>query len=117
MAFKFEGLIVWDKALELTLHVHNLTKTFPKDELYILTSQIKRATDSVALNIAEGSTGQSNDEFKRFLGYSIRSAIEVVACLHIAKKRSLIEEEKFTFLYNETETLIIMLQALKKSIQ
>jgi len=117
MAFKFEGLKVWEKSLELTLQIHSLTKTFPKDELYVLTSQVKRAADSVALNIAEGSTGQSNDEFKRFLGYSIRSAIEVVACLHIAKKRSLIEEEKFILLYNETETLVIMLQALKNSIK
>ena len=56
MAFKFERLTVWQKALEFTAHVHELTRTFPKEELYILTSQIKRAADSIALNIAEGST-------------------------------------------------------------
>ena len=46
--------------------------------MYVLTSQIKRAADSIALNIAEGSTGQSNPEFAKFLGYAIRSGIEVV---------------------------------------
>jgi len=56
MAFKFERLIVWQKALELSARIHDLTRTFPKDELYVLTSQIKRAADSIALNIAEGST-------------------------------------------------------------
>ena len=57
MAFKFENLKVWKKSINLSLHIHELTRSFPKEELYILTSQIKRAADSVALNIAEGSTG------------------------------------------------------------
>jgi four helix bundle protein len=55
-----------------------------------LSPQIRRAADSIALNIAEGSTGQSNAEFKRFLGISLRSAIEVIACLHLGKKRNVI---------------------------
>jgi four helix bundle protein len=63
----------------MAMEVNNLTKTFPKDELFILTSQIKRAADSVSLNIAEGSTGQSNAEFKKFLTYALRSDIEVLA--------------------------------------
>ncbi len=77
--FKFEKLNVWQKAVDFTLIVHELTRTFPREELYILTSQIKRAADSIALNIAEGSTGQSNAEFKQFLGYALRSAIELVS--------------------------------------
>ena len=52
MAFKFEKLRVWQKALELSSLVHNVTREFPKEELFILTSQIKRAADSVNLNIA-----------------------------------------------------------------
>jgi four helix bundle protein len=52
MPFKFEKLIVWQKALQLSAFVNEVTRSFPKDELYILTSQIKRAADSVALNIA-----------------------------------------------------------------
>lgn len=116
MAFKFEQLLVWQKAIDLTGIVHELTLTFPKDELFILTSQIKRATDSIALNIAEGSTGQTNPEFKKFLSYSIRSAIEVVSCLHIAKRRNLITEQHFQNIYTKIEEILKMLQALKKSI-
>ena len=116
MAFKFEKLLVWEKALELTNSVDQLTKEFPKNELYVLTSQIKRAADSVALNIAEGSTGQSDAEFIRFINYSIRSAIEVVGCLYIGKMRGIIEEQNFHKNYNETEMLIIALQALKRSL-
>jgi four helix bundle protein len=56
MAFKFEGLRVWEKAVDLSGEVSELVKTFPRDELYVLTSQIKRACDSISLNIAEGST-------------------------------------------------------------
>ena len=67
MAFKFEKLKVWEKAIDLSVEINDLTKKFPKEELYVLTSQIKRASDSIALNIAEGSTGQSNKEFRRFL--------------------------------------------------
>jgi len=86
MSFKFEELKVWQRALDFTVKIHQLTQSFPKEELFVLTSQIKRATDSIALNIAEGSTGQSTPEFQKFLGYAVRSAIEVVACLHIARK-------------------------------
>src|ERR1700744_1356705 len=67
MSFKFEKLKVWQKSVDLTADVHELTKTFPKEELFVLTAQIKRAADSVSLNIAEGSTGQSNAEFKSSL--------------------------------------------------
>jgi four helix bundle protein len=58
MPFKFEQLVIWQLAVELSGNINELCKTFPKDELFILTSQIKRAADSVSLNIAEGSTGQ-----------------------------------------------------------
>ena len=60
MAFKFEKLQIWQLALEMSYEIHNLTRAFPKEELFILTSQIKRAADSISLNIAEGCTGQSN---------------------------------------------------------
>jgi four helix bundle protein len=95
MAFKFESLQVWQKALDLSADINELTKTFPKDELYVLTSQIKRAADSVVLNIAEGCTGQSNAVFKVFLNYSIRSGVEVVSCLFVGKKRDIIVNDDF----------------------
>lgn len=116
MGFKFEKLEVWQKSIDLGLHIHELTRTFPKEELYILTSQVKRAVDSVALNIAEGSTGQTNAEFKLFLGYAVRSAIEVVSCLYIGKRRNLIKDGDFQTLYSETEEIVKMLQSLRKSL-
>jgi len=116
MAFKFEKLIVWQKSLDLTAFVHQVTLDFPKDELYILTSQIKRAADSVSLNIAEGSTGQTNPEFKRFLSFSLRSTIEVVGCIYIAKRRSIISTEDFDKIYKMCEEILVMINALRKSL-
>ena len=89
MAFRFEDLQVWQKAIDVGEQINRLTKDFPKEEIYILTSQIKRAADSVVLNIAEGSTGQSKSVSKSVLSYSLRSAIEVVSCLFIAKKEDI----------------------------
>ena len=116
MAFKFEQLRVWQLAVDLSEKINGLTKTFPKEELFILTPQIKRAADSVSLNIAEGSTGQSNDEFKRFLGYAVRSGIEVVGCLHLAKRRNYITEKQFQELYDFLDSLIRMIQSLRNSL-
>ncbi|MDB5136272.1 MAG: hypothetical protein JWP37_2875 [Mucilaginibacter sp.] len=116
MAFKFESLQVWQKALDLGEDVNQLTKSFPKDELYVLTPQIKRAADSVVLNIAEGCTGQSNAVFKVFLNYSLRSGIEVVSCLFIAKKRKIINEDNFVKLYNEYQSLTKMITALRNTL-
>src|SRR5688572_25548638 len=110
MAFKFEQLRVWQLAIELSEKVHVMTVKFPKDELYILTQQMKRAADSVSLNIAEGSTGQSNEEFKRFLGYAVRSGIEVVSCLYLARKRNYIDDAQFQELYAFLDALIKMIQ-------
>lgn len=115
--FKFEKLEVWQKSIEFSFDIHQLTRTFPKEEVYILTSQIKRAADSIALNIAEGSTGQSNPEFKQFINYAIRSAIEVVSCLYVGKKRAIIKEADFKEFYDKAEIIIKMLQALRNSLK
>lgn len=117
MPFKFEKLIVWQKALELSEIVHYVTKSFPKEELYVLTSQIKRAADSVSLNIAEGSTGQSNAEFARFVGIALRSNIEVVGCIHIAKRRNIISEENYANIYRRCEEILVMLNSLRNSLK
>jgi four helix bundle protein len=116
MAFKFENLKVWEKAVDLSGKVSELTEGFPKKEMFVLTSQIQRATDSIALNIAEGSTGQTNPEFKRFLGIAVRSAIEVVCCLHLGRRRKIISQEQFEIFYEELTILIKGIQALRKSI-
>ncbi len=116
MSFKFEKLIVWQKAIDLTALVHEITLIFPKEELYILTSQIKRAADSVALNIAEGSTGQTNPEFKRFISIALRSDIEVVSCIFVAQKRKIISEEDFNNIYKACEEILVMIISLRNSL-
>jgi len=116
MAFKFENLQVWQRAIAFTGQVHELTRSFPKEELYILTSQIKRAADSIALNIAEGSTGATNKQFSNYLGTSMRSGIEVVSCLYVGKERKLITDEQFKSHYKEVAIIIKMTQALRNSI-
>lgn len=116
MAFKFEKLLVWQKAADLLSNVNDLVKSFPKEELYILTSQIKRAADSVSLNIAEGSTGQSDPELAKFVGYAVRSDVEVVGCLHLALRRKYISEAAFTELYKSCEELLVMLNALRQTL-
>ncbi|HEK18894.1 MULTISPECIES: four helix bundle protein [unclassified Mucilaginibacter] len=117
MAFKFESLQVWQRALDLTEDVDSLTKrSFPKEETNILTSQIKRAADSVVLNIAEGCTGQSNAVFKQFLGYALRSAIEVVSCLFIGKRRKIINDTDFQKLYEDYQALCKMITALRNTL-
>ena len=116
MAFKFENLKIWQLALELAGEISDMVKGFPKDELFILTSQIKRAADSVVLNITEGSTLHSNAEFKRFLLMANRSALEVISCLYLSKQRKYINEVMFREKYDKYEKLIAMTQALIKSL-
>jgi four helix bundle protein len=116
MAFNFEKLRVWQLSVEFAAEVYDLTKKFPKDERFNLTSQTNRAADSISLNIAEGSTGQTKREFARFLGYAIRSGIEVVGCLYLTKRKGFIDENEFKLYYNKSEKLIVQIQSLRKSV-
>lgn len=117
MPFKFEKLEVWRLAVEMGNDIHFLTRSFPKEEMFSLSSQMKRAADSISLNIAEGSTGQSNAEQLRFLGYALRSALEVVNCLYLGIKRNYFTEEIFNSFYSRLEMLVAKINAFKKSIK
>ena len=114
--FKFEKLQIWQKAMDYGEDIFSVSKDFHKDEIYNLISQIRRAADSIALNIAEGSISQSNPEYKKFLGYAIRSWAEVVTCLHKAERRKYIDKEQFTKLYAEAFHLMNMMQSFKSKI-
>ncbi|AZI66651.1 four helix bundle protein [Kaistella daneshvariae] len=116
MSFKFEKLIIWQDSMIFGEKIFQISSEFPADEKFNLISQIRRATDSIALNIAEGSILQSNLEFKRFLGYSIRSLAEVVTCLYKAKYRNYISEENFTELYNESYKIINHIIAFRNKL-
>ena len=117
MSFKFENLIIWQKAMDLGEEINTITNKFPAKELYNLSSQIRRAADSVALNISEGSIGQSNPEFKKFMGYSIRSLAEVVTCIHKAQRREYITESEFKHFYDSSFNLMNMMTAFKSKIK
>jgi len=117
IGFKFEKLIIWQKAMVFGEDIDVLTKKFTANELYNLSSQIRRAADSIALNISEGSIGQSTPEFKKFMGYAIRSLAEVVTCLHKASKRKYISEIEFNQFYENAFNLMNIMVAFKKKIQ
>ena len=117
MAFRFESLKVWQNALTYSNEIDLMVKAFPREELYSLSPQMKRAADSVVLNIAEGSAGQSIAEYKRFLSIALRSAIEVVACLFIAKARNYITGDIFQTHYNSYEILCKMITKLRDSMK
>ena len=117
MPFKFEKLEIWQLAIDMADDVHILTRNFPKEEMFILTSQMKRAADSISLNIAEGSTGQSNPEQIKFIGYAQRSALEVVNCIFLAKRRGYIDDLIFNRFYNNSQKLIAKIQAFKNAIK
>ena len=117
MKFKFESLLIWQKAMDLGDNMDKLTELFPEKEIYNLSSQIRRASDSVALNISEGSILQSGAEFRKFLGYSIRSIAEVVTCLHKAKRRSYISQEVFDGFYKDCFDLMNMTIAFRNKVK
>ncbi len=117
MSFKFEKLHIWQKSMDFGESIYKLSIQFPKNEQYNLSSQILRASDSVALNISEGSIMQSNVEFNRFLNYSVRSLAEVITCLYKAQRRKYIDESSFEKLYNEAYHLMNMIIAFKTKLK
>jgi four helix bundle protein len=117
MAFKFEQLEVWQQSLGYIEIIYEIAAYLPESERFNMQSQITRAATSINLNIAEGSTGQTNAEQARFLGLAIRSLIETVACQHIIHRRKWLRDS--TLLrqaYREAGTLAARLQAMRKTI-
>jgi four helix bundle protein len=114
---KFEKLEVWTLAIEYTDMCYSIAESLPKQENYNLTSQIQRAAVSVALNIAEGSTGQSDAEQARFLSMAIRSLIETVACQHLIHRRGYLNDNaRLREAYLASERLVAKLHSLRRTI-
>jgi len=116
MGFKFEKLEVWNLALEYSDLVYIVANKLPHSEEYNLKSQLVRAATSIALNIAEGSTSQSDAEFGRFLGMAIRSLVETVACLRLIERRKYAESDSLQEISVAGERLFAKLQALRKTV-
>ena len=82
----YQDLIVWQKSIELVITTYNITEKFPRDEIFGITSQIRRAAVSIPSNIAEGKMRGGNIEFKRFLLIAFASGAELETQLIIARK-------------------------------
>ena len=92
----YHGLIVWQKAIELAVIIYNLTKKLPKEELYSLSDQIRRAAISIPSNIAEGQDRDTNKEFVRFLTISRGSKAELETQLLICVKVGFLKETEIS---------------------
>lgn len=87
----FRNYDIWQQGIELAVRVYGLTKQLPKEEVYGLSSQMKRAVVSIPSNIAEGCSRDSDKEFKRFLQFSLGSAFELETDLVVAGRLKLIQ--------------------------
>jgi len=108
----FRKLKVWEKAHQLTLAVYHTTKTFPKDEQYGLSSQMRRAAASVPANIAEGCGREGNQELARFLQIAMGSASALEYHLILAADLAFIPKETHAELEAQTIEIKRMLAAL-----
>jgi four helix bundle protein len=113
---EFESLEVWELSLEYVDMIYRIAAQLPETERYNLISQVIRAGTSITLNIAEGSTGQSDKEQGRFLGMAIRSLLESVACVKLIGRRNYIAKEDANALYDFSEKLFAKLTAFKKAV-
>jgi four helix bundle protein len=100
----YKDLLIWKKGIEIVLSTYRLVYSFPKDELYALSSQIKRSSVSIPSNIAEGYGRQSTQSYIQFIKIARGSLCELETQLLIAKKLDFINDDK---LYSELTTQII----------
>ena len=114
----FKKYVIWNQGIELAVGAYALTKQLPKEELYGLSSQIKRAAVSIPSNIAEGCSRESDKDFKRFLKMSLGSAFELETDLIISQKLDLIKAlDVDTFLeglHVEQRKINTLISALKE---
>ncbi|MBV9008910.1 MAG: four helix bundle protein [Verrucomicrobia bacterium] len=114
--FNFEKLGVWQKAIDFADLVYNRTRSFPPDERFGLTNQMRRAAVSISSNVAEGSSRMSQADFARFIEIATGSVFEVVSQSFIARRQHFLDEEGFRAIYVAAEEIGRMLSGLRKSL-
>jgi four helix bundle protein len=114
--FNFEKLDVWHKAIAFADLVYSVTRTFPSDERFGLTNQMRRASVSISSNIAEGSSRVSKNDFARFIEIATGSVFEVVSQSMISKRQSFLSEEDYQRIYIAAEEQSRMLSGLRKAL-
>ena len=115
--FRFQKFDVWHKGIAFANLVYALTRKFPTDERFGLTSQMRRAAVSISANIAEGSGRSSDKELIRFIEIAYGSLMEVVSQAHIARGQNFISEEAMSTLVTHAEELARMLSGLKSHLE
>ncbi len=113
---KYRELKVWQRAMSLTIVIYQESQEWPKEEIYGLISQTRRATTSIPLNIAEGAGNNSNKEFSRFLQMALRSTYEVMTAIEIARGLDYLTAERTEVLLAEADQIAAMLVGLMKSL-
>lgn len=114
---KFQDLEIWKRSHSLTLQIYQITqKSFPKDELFALTSQIRRASSSIPTNIAEGCGRKSNAELLRFLQIASGSATEVEYQLLLAKDLNYLSNDEYDNLNAQVIEIRKMITGFSKNI-
>jgi four helix bundle protein len=112
----FKKYDIWKLSHVFTLKIYELTKLFPKDELYGIVSQIRRASSSIPTNISEGCGRTSDAEFNRFLTIALGSASEVEYLIILSKDLNYIDENSFTELNQEINTIKRKIYTLKQKL-
>ena len=112
----FRRLHVYQKSLILAKSIQRITKVFPNDELFGLTSQLRRASYSISLNIAEGSSRRTGKDFSRYLGQAIGSGYESLACLDITLANEFIDDASYHNVGAQIDEIIAMLVGLQRRI-
>lgn len=105
----FRDLQIWQKAMLLVTQTYQITQHFPKEEIFGLTSQIRKCSISIPSNISEGFGRRSNREFGRFLNIAIGSLFEFQTQIEIAKNIKYLNEQEFNNLYKKGRELEAML--------
>lgn len=112
----FRNLKIYQRVIDFAVEIYKLSRLFPKDELFGLSNQIRRAITSISLNIAEGSGNKSEREFQRFLEIALRSDYEVMASLEIAFRLSYCGKADFDRLTAEADEIAAMIVGFSKSL-
>jgi len=112
----FKDLRIWQKGIEIVEDSYQLTKGFPKEEVYGLTSQIRRASVSIPSNIAEGFKRYHNKEYKQFLFIALGSLAELETQLIIAEKLDFVSGQGLRNVFDKIEYLSRMISSLMKKL-
>ncbi len=113
--FGFKKLRVWQQAAEFAGVVYSATKSFPREELFGLAMQLRRASVSVAANIAEGTSRASGKDQARFFEIAYGSLSEVVTMLHIASQQAFLSERELADISAQASDMCRMLSGLRRS--